>query len=168
MFCPNCGAKNSTDQKFCRACGMNLEKTAETLIEQFPTDESANLLKHTKLLEGFGNIAVGGLATVLLVGISMLIFIIFKKFIDSGQTDKIIFGVFLTSLIIFSALTLAYVLFNKVLTENKAKTNPVLNKEFEKQDTSKLLVDKPFEPIPSITEKTTDLLFVENRTKKFE
>jgi hypothetical protein len=170
MFCPNCGANNSTEQKFCRSCGINLEKTAESLLEQLPTAESANLLKQTKLLEKFGNVAFLGLASVLLVGISLLIFVIFDKMVLSGE--KVLFGLFLISFVIFAMLSLAYVFFNETLKEKKAKINPILNKEanqeFEKKDTAKLLEDKPFELVPSVTENSTELLFVENKTREIK
>ena len=31
MFCPNCGKDNSNEQKFCAACGTNLEAVAQAL-----------------------------------------------------------------------------------------------------------------------------------------
>jgi hypothetical protein len=170
MFCPNCGANNSTQQNFCRACGLNLEKTAQSLLEQLPTAESANLMRQTKLLEKFGNVAFGGLATVLLLGISVLVFTIFNKMVLSGE--NILFGLFLIAFVIFAMLTLAYVIFNETLKEKKAKTNPVLikesDKELEKRDTAKFLEDKPFEPVPSVVEDSTELLLVENKTRKIK
>lgn len=162
MFCPNCGTRNSSEQKFCRSCGLNLEKSIESLLEQLPTAESANLLKQTKLLEKYGNFAFGGFAAVLLLGISILVFTIFNKMVLSGE--NVIFGLLLLSFIIFAVLTLTYVFLNESLKEKKAKAKPVFNRELEKKNTAKLLEDKPFEIVPtSITERTTDLLYVEKR-----
>jgi zinc-ribbon domain len=39
MHCPNCGAKASARQKFCRACGLSLERFAQLLSEPPPDIE---------------------------------------------------------------------------------------------------------------------------------
>ncbi len=44
MFCPNCAANNSTEQKFCRSCSLNPEKSAESLLEQIPNVENSTEL----------------------------------------------------------------------------------------------------------------------------
>jgi hypothetical protein len=175
MFCPNCGANNSTEQNFCRSCGLNLEKTAESLLEQIPTAESANLLKQKNLLEKFGNVTFGGLVTVFLLGISILVFTIYNKMILSGTNVSL--GFFLIFLVIFGMLSLVYVFLNETLKKKKSLPNPVLNqetgakvenREFEKKDTARLLEDKPFEPVPSVVEDSTELLKVENKTRKIK
>lgn len=166
MFCPNCGANNSTEQKFCRSCGLNLEKTAESMLEQIPSAESAGLLKRQKNLEKFGTIAFGGFGVVLFVAVSAIIYLIFTKVILSG--NSVFGGILLIAFIIFALLTLTYVVFNEDLKERMQKTNPTLNNELaEQRDTAKLLVDKPFEPISSVTENSTELFYPESKTRKF-
>lgn len=36
MYCPNCSAEASTEQKFCRSCGMELQAVAELIRDQTP------------------------------------------------------------------------------------------------------------------------------------
>lgn len=164
MFCPNCGANNTTEQSFCRSCGLNLEPTAESLLEQIPSAESANLLRHERNLQKFGDIAMAGLGLVLLTGVGAIIYVIFNQLIWSGK--NIFAGVLFIGFIIFAVLTLAYVILKEDLKERKQKTNPALaNKTGGPRDTAKLLEEKPFEPIPSVTENSTELLFAERKPK---
>ena len=167
MFCPNCGANNSTEQKFCRSCGLNLERTAESLLEQIPSAESVKLLKRERKLEKFGTIAFGGFGLVILTGIGAIIYLIFTKMILTGE--NVFAGILLVAFMIFAALTLAYVVFNEDLKERKQKAKPTLQSELaDARDTGKLLEEKPFEPAASVTENTTDLLYAEQKTRKFE
>lgn len=164
MFCPNCGANNSTEQSFCRACGLNLEKTADSLLEQIPSAESAKLLKRARNLEKFGNVAFGGLCLLGLTAIGGLIYAVVAGLILSGKQPLV--GIFLTAFIIFAVLTLIYVVLRENLKERRQEANPILQKEIEAKDTAKLLEEKPFEPIPSITENTTELIYAEKLKPK--
>jgi len=168
MFCPNCAKENSVEQKFCRACGLNLEKSAESLLLQHPDAQNADLVKREALLERFGNFVFGGFLTIVLIAIGAIIYTIFVKFVLSGTS--VIFGIFMILFVIFAALALAFVGYTEKIKEEKKSVNPNWQKEqiSEKQDTAKLLEDKPFEPVPSVIENTTELLHVENKTRKFE
>lgn len=167
MFCPNCGANNSTEQKFCRSCGLNLEKTAETLLEQIPSAENSKLLKRERNLEKFGNIAFGGFGIVLLIAVCAIIYLIITKVILSG--NSVFGGIMLIAFIVFAALALTYVALNEDLKERKQKAIPALKNELSgKKETGKLLEEKLFEPVLSVTENTTDLLYVEKQTRKLK
>lgn len=167
MFCPNCGANNTTEQNFCRSCGLNLEDTAKSLLTQIPSAESANLLKREQMLEKFGNFAFGGFGIVLFFAVSGIIYAIITGMILSGKNP--LFGILLTAFIIFATLTLAYVVFNEDLKEKKKKLKLQTQKELaEPKTTGKLLEEKPFEPVPSVVENSTELFPVENKTTKLE
>ncbi len=165
MFCPNCGSKNSIEQKFCRSCGLNLEKTAESLSEQSANLDLTQEKKISRFFETIGKLGFGGTIGAALVGVLILIIALVQKFILSGQTDKIIGGVVFITLIISAALGLAYVIFQEYKKEQNKKSNAQMSPQIEGKTTGKLLEEKFIEPIPSITERTTDLLFTEAKRK---
>ncbi len=49
MHCPNCGTKASGDQKFCRSCGLRLDKLSQLLAEQIATTEPSFLDKQRQI-----------------------------------------------------------------------------------------------------------------------
>ncbi|MEJ7861823.1 MAG: hypothetical protein WKF90_09335, partial [Pyrinomonadaceae bacterium] len=69
-----------------------------------------------------------------------------------------------TNLICFRIIS-----FNQYVKERKAGVNPALTSELtEAKDTGKLLEEKPFELVPSVAENSTELLLVENKTRKIK
>jgi uncharacterized membrane protein YvbJ len=85
MFCPSCGAKNSTDQSFCRACGMTLVQ-AQSLVKANGAGSAKSVVtREEKLLEGFGIFAFGGFAGVVWIAILAFVGFLFKYFILSGE-----------------------------------------------------------------------------------
>lgn len=168
MFCPNCGANNTTEQRFCRSCGFNLEQTAMSLLEQIPSAERANLLKKERALEKFGSVVFGGFGIVVLLAVVGMVYWIVVKMVLSGASP--VAGVLLAVFLIFAVLTLTYVVMNESLKEQKSKRSPDGIKDFETGvDTGKLLEEGHFEPASaSVTENTTDLLYSVNKTRKLE
>lgn len=165
MYCPNCAKENSPEQKFCRACGFNLERTVESFLEQMPDFEGVSNSKISRFFETIGKIGFGGLIGAGLVGFVILLITIVNKFVLSGQIDKMIAGLILITLLISAVLGLAYVIYQEYAKEQKKGATAIRQNEIEAKDTAKLLEEKPFEPIPSVTENTTNLLFTELKTK---
>lgn len=167
MFCPSCGANNTTEQKFCRGCGFNLEQTALSLLEQIPSAQSADLLKKERMLEKFGNFASGAFGLALLTAVGGIIYVILTKLVLSGTNFWS--GLLFIFFIISAGLLLTYVVLNESLKEKKKKLAPMRTDELrEGKITGNLLEEGHFKPAMSVTENTTDLLYAEKRTRKLE
>lgn len=168
MYCPNCGANNSTEQRFCRSCGLNLEKTNESLLEQSANLDIISDKKISKFFETLGKLGFGGLIGAGAVGIIIVIITLIQKFVLSGQTDKIVVGLIFVAILILAILGLAYVIFQEYSKGKNKYANAQMQVQLEGKKTDKLLEENSFEPVLSITENTTDLLLVKNKTNKFE
>lgn len=137
-----------------------MEKSAESLLEQIPNAENAKIIKIERNLERFG-----GFGIILFTAIGGIIFYIFTRMVLTGE--NIFAGISLIAFMVFAALTLIYLGFNEHLKERKQKLNPNLNNDLtEKQEINKLLENKSFIPVQSVTENSTELFPVENKTKK--
>ena len=159
MFCPNCGSKNSTQQKFCRSCGLSLEKTVQSLVEQIPAKIDQSLKRRKEKLERFGVIALSGVGVV--GGGALFYMIIFKMMLADG---KILGGLALLTIIICGLLAVFFFNYANYLKETAVKNRLQPPEEMPEYETpAKLLNDSYLEPIPSVTERTTELLYVEKK-----
>ena len=160
MFCPSCGAENSTDQRYCRRCGMNLEPAAESLREQYPAGNRQDLDLRERRIEKFGRVAFMGFVVVIALAVIALIIAIMDKMVLSG--DKPLFGIAVMAFLISAVLLLAYVFFREDLKEKRRKAGYDFRHEPEELTspvvTGKLIEEGHFEPVPTVTENTTDLL----------
>jgi hypothetical protein len=163
MFCPNCGANNNKKQNYCRFCGLNLQDTAKSLTNQLVFGEDSNLLKmlsSVKRIVDFVSTALIGVLVVVVVA---------YLFSDQGSGKdlmKISLGVFFLLKIIQEIIG-----YFQRKDRSKAKTNKFEQnaiEQIESKETVRFLEEKPFEPMPSVVDNSTELLPVENKTRKFE
>ena len=147
---------------------MNLESTAASLLDQFPDSERYELTKREQRLERFGQFAFGGFGIVLLIAIAGLIYTILTKMVLAGQQP--LAGILLIAFIVFAALTLAYVVFAEDLKDKRkrgrAEATPGPDELKAPAVTGRLIEEREFVPIGTVTENTTDLLPVRDRERR--
>lgn len=159
MYCPNCGTKTSIDQNFCRACGLGLEKIAVSLTEQLPTKPNRSLQEQKERFEKWGvaALSVFGLGIVVFLG-----YVVGYKLMtsDAGLLAKLA----VIGLMIMIACGLASViLFAKANEVGQEATKRKPQELSSAESTKELLTEGHFEPVPTVTDRTTELLTVERR-----
>ena len=163
MYCPNCGNKNSADQKFCRSCGLGLEKIAQSLTEQLPTKLDESLKERKDKLERLG------VAALSVFGTGVLSFILYGVFYKLMLTQgKILAGLGVLALIIIIGCgLLSVILFAKANEVKEASTKRQIKEAAElplSAGTSELLPEARPEPIFSVAERTTELLLAKKES----
>jgi RNA polymerase subunit RPABC4/transcription elongation factor Spt4 len=166
MYCPNCAKAASTDQKFCRSCGFNLESTAESLLVQLNGDPALALRRKQEAAEKFGTVVFTGFGVVVAIGVAALIYTVLTRMVLSGEHP--IFGMFLSIFLVFAALSLAYVFRRESLKDQSPSVRPAPGVLSDDLGTLRQLGDAvSFEHAQSVVEPTTELLMIDNKTRKF-
>ncbi|MCA1557101.1 MAG: hypothetical protein LC731_01015 [Acidobacteria bacterium] len=165
MHCPNCGKETAADLRFCRTCGLNLEKIAELVAEQLPVKRDSDSVESGKekwqpLAERVGLFILLSGAVIFFLSICWVI--VTKIIIAKGEyVTGTIF------LVILIALVLGGSLLGFSNSSSDSKKNPRVSSTPdplpEVKSTDRLLAEPELEPVPSITERTTELLTVEEK-----
>jgi zinc-ribbon domain len=163
MYCPNCGNKTSTDQKFCRACGLGLEKIALSLSEQLPTKVDLGLKERKERLEKLG------VAALSVFGLGLLAFLLYTVGYKLMMTQgNIVAGLAVIGFLIMIVCGLgSAVLFAKAKEVGEEATKrPSQSLSTESESTKELLTEGHFEPVPTVTDRTTELLEVKRHDQQ--
>ncbi|HEU4510935.1 MAG TPA: zinc ribbon domain-containing protein [Pyrinomonadaceae bacterium] len=164
MYCPNCGTKTSSDQNFCRACGLGLEKIALSLNEQLPARADTNPLEQKERLEKLG------VALLSVFGFGVLTIILYsvvsRLMISGGSLLSVL--AMLGLIIMFASGLASVILFAKAKDAGEAATKrqPQQIPSTEGGSTKELLTEGHFEPVPSVTDRTTELLTIDKHEGK--
>ena len=162
MYCPNCGSDNKKTQNYCRFCGLNLVEIAKSLKNQLAFGEKAYALKKSDKLKRILSKTSVVLVTASFIG---LIFVLLFDRSYLGLLAQYSLGVFL--LLQLLRFVIDKVSENIVNKQNSAPADYSV-RQFESKETRNLLEDKPFEPAASVVENSTELLHIENKTRKFD
>ncbi len=160
MFCPNCGNKTSTNQNFCRACGLGLEKIANSLTEQLPTKPNLSLQEKKDKFEKLG------MVTLSVFGFGILAFLVYsvgyKLLLTKGD---VVAALGILGFLIMVACGISSVIFFAKAKEagDEATKRQPQSLAGDSEPTKELLTEGHFEPVPSVTDRTTDLLVAEKR-----
>jgi hypothetical protein len=163
MFCPNCGRTNSEEQRFCRSCGLSLERIAQLVVEQLPAQELDKRLRaRQRLVERLVHI-VGGSAIAIVVG-AVLWGIIYEVIIVKGE---VLGGSIFLAVVVGLILSALLAIYNDSLAKASGKRHllKVIIPSPEK-NTAALLPESSVELMPSVTERTTELLAAEKQDPK--
>ncbi len=158
MYCPNCGAKTTLDQNFCRACGLSLEKTALSLSEQLPAKVDRSVQEQKERLEKIG------VALLCLFGVcvlSLLLFLLGRSLLSKGLPG--ILAMLGALILIISGLGSVILFARAKDLDEKSTKRRQQNLASGGEPTNELLSEGHFEPVPTVTERTTELLAVDKR-----
>jgi hypothetical protein len=152
MYCLNCGTKASTYQKFCRACGLSLERFAQMLAETPPEVQDENVAqpglqtRQSGIMEKIGALLLGMVITL------PIVMSLFSTMSGKGNMGRVVL------LLLYSALLLVVVGlmgYYTALLKRVSAQGIVQSAEPSAETTNKLLPDDQPEIATSVTERTT-------------
>ncbi len=149
MLCPNCGTRTTNEHKFCRGCGMNLEPVSRALATHLSPGGAARAKAE--------RCAARRMRAGLLLGVGIVLLGLLTLSVLTGRGFKLI-GVVIALLGLLVALFAVLRPPRSVKSLDEGDAPPELEGA---PTTSRLLHERTIEPVPSITERTTELLGVE-------
>ena len=159
MLCPNCGTRMTTEHKFCRNCGMNLEPVSRALAAHLSLGGAAA----AKAARAAERRALRRMTNGLITGVIVTLFGVLLMAVMPGKGFKVI-GV--AAALIGLVAALIAVLSPLRSAKDDDEEAPALSALGGAVPTGRLLHEQTVEPVPTITERTTELLGVEAEERK--
>ena len=153
MNCPSCDLQTLPDQKFCRACGASLQMTTQPLVEYASVSELERptaIAAQGENRRTYGLVPWGFIAMFVGVAISLIgKMLMHQDIVTVVGVLVTLAGMFLT----------AYPYLSPARPQRHDSTPPTQPDVLTQTPVTKYLPpDGRVEPLPSITERTTDLL----------
>ena len=160
MYCPNCGAQNKKKQNFCRYCGLHLQDIEKTFLDQLVFGVETKRLKSLRNVRKVTDYAQMFSVVTLVIGTLAI------AFADSN-IGKVLLTAGLLSFFLAQAIREIFGYFqrqNSRRNESQDISNDAERREFQTRETNKLIEEKPFTPVSSVTERETELLYADRNS----
>lgn len=148
MSCPNCGLETLPEQKFCRSCGASLQVITQPLAEEGarPLIEKSSLIIPKEVSRRNGLVLWGFI--IMFLGTAL------------GVIGKMLIHVDVVTVVgVLVALIGMFLTAYPYVSPSRPSTNDSSSKrELPTQPQPKSLHESTVDYVPSITERTTDLL----------
>jgi hypothetical protein len=155
MHCPSCGHESALDQKFCRKCGFNLEQVGKLVAgdsASAPVESDQGEAERKLVRCMFRWLSLG--CVVLLIGVVLL-------YVVSRTVPPAPLLQFLASFFILGGIAIGgYGLFSSIIKGTYLSGKAAKNKpQIDQHRTTKELPEGRIPvPVPSVTERTTQLI----------
>jgi len=163
MLCPNCGTKTTTEHKFCRNCGMNLEPVSRALAAHLSVGGAAA----ARAAREADRHRVRRMTNGLLAGVFVVLFGLILIAFLPGKGFKFL-GVAAALIGIVAALVSVLAPLRSLGADGAARAEaPPDALDPAAPDTGRLLHEQTFDRVPaSVTDHTTELLHAEIKDRK--
>lgn len=168
MHCPSCGNESSLDQKFCRKCGFNLEPISKLVVQRSPSEDiQPDKQEQEKALVRRMFRSMGWGLLIVLIGVILLVM---ARAPAPGLLENVL-GVLSLIFLLGGTAVAGYSIFDAVRSSTKpALPRPRVSKAeiSQAETTNELLEERIPVPVPSVTERTTQLIATESQAGKPE